>query len=317
MLSACGSDDGANLPDGVVARVGDADITQKQLDRLLEQAEAGQPSGFPEKGTGEYLDFQRQGLQQLVQQRIIEFEARTCGKPCTVSNAEVQEQLDTLKREQSENDDAKFAKFLSDRKFTLAEARRVVRISLAQGKVEDNVTRGVRFTAADARKYYNENRAEFRQPEGRKASHILVATEAEANDIRAQATPATFADLARRFSTDEGSKPRGGDLGSIQKGQLVPEFEKVAFELKEGQISDPVKTQFGWHIIHITEVTPARTIPFAEARSGIISSQLAAKRQEELQKWGETTIKGWEDRTVYASDELKPATTTEGAATAP
>lgn len=317
-LSACGSDDGANLPDGVVARVGDSDITQTQLDRLLEQAEAGQQgTAFPKKGTPEYTDYERQGLQQLISQRIIEFEAKKCGKPCVVPNADVEKQLDTLKEQQSGGDDKKFATFLKDRKFTLAEARRVVRITLAQTKVENNVTRGIRFTPADAKKYYDSNRTEFRRQEERTASHILVATEAEATALRAEATPANFAALARANSTDTGTKTNGGDLGLIQKGQLVPEFEKVAFALKQGQISEPVKTQFGWHLIFVTKVTPARTIPFAEARADIIKQQLAAKRQAELQKWGETTLKSWEDRTVYANDDLKPQTSTEGSTTAP
>lgn len=316
-LAACGSDDGSNLPDGVVARVGDADITQAQLDRLLAQAEAGTTDGsFPEKGTDGYRDYERQGLQQLIQQKIIEFEARKCGKPCVVPNADVNEQLDALKEQQNLTTDKAFTDFLAERKFTLAEARRVVRIQLQQTKVENNVTRGVRFTAADARTYYTSNRAEFRRQAERTASHILVADEAKARSLRAEATPANFAELAKENSTDPGTKDNGGDLGVIQKGQLVPEFEKVAFSLKQGEISDPVKTQFGWHLIYISKITPARTIPFNEARAGIIQQQLASKRQSELSTWGETTLKEWEERTVYADDDLKPQTTT-GATTTP
>lgn len=317
-LAACGSDDGANLPDGVVARVGDANISQADLDRLLAQAEAGsQGQSFPKKGTAQYTDYERQGLQQLIQQKIIEAEARKCGKPCVVPDSEVTKQLDALKTQQKIKTDKAFAKFLSDRKFTLAEARKVVRIQLAQTKVENNVTRGVRFTEADAKKYYDTNRAEFRKQEERTASHILVATEAEAQAIRAEATPANFADLAKKNSTDPGTKANGGDLGVIQKGQLVPEFEKVAFQLKQGEISEPVKTQFGWHLIYISKITPARTIPFAEAKAGIIQQQLAAKRQSELSTWGEKTLKEWESKTVYANADLKPQTNTGTTSTAP
>lgn len=316
-LAACGGDDGADLPDGVVARVGDADISQAQLDRLLAQAEAGsQGQSFPKKGTPEYTDYERQGLQQLIQQKIIEFEARKCGKPCVVPAADVTKQLDALKTQQKITTDKAFTKFLTDRKFTLDEARRVVRIQLAQGKVENNVTRGVRFTEADAKKYYDTNRAEFRKQEERTASHILVASESEAVALRAEATPANFADLAKKNSTDPGTKDNGGDLGVIQKGQLVPEFEKVAFALKQGEISEPVKTQFGWHLIFISKTTPARTIPFAEAKADIIKNQLSAKRQSELSTWGEKTLKEWEEKTVYANDDLKPQTTSTGATTA-
>jgi len=317
-LAACGGDDGADLPAGVVARVGDAEITQAQLDRLLAQAKAGSTgTSFPEKGTNEYTDYERQGLQQLVQQKIIEFEARKCGKPCVVADSEVTKQLDALKTQQNITTDKAFTKFLSDRKFTLAEARKVVRIQLAQTKVENNVTRGVRFTAADAKKYYDTNRAEFRKQEERTASHILVATEAKATALRAEATPANFAELAKQNSTDTGTKAAGGNLGVIQKGQLVPEFEKVAFKLKQGQISDPVKTQFGWHLIYISKITAARTVPFSEARANIITTQLSSKRQAELSTWGEKTLGDWEKRTVYANDDLKPQTTTGTTTTAP
>ena len=317
-LTACGGDS-VDLPSGVVARVGDANITQVQLDRLLVQAEAGQGSGvsFPKKGTAEYTDLERQGLAQLVQQRIIEFEARKCGKACDVSNKEVATALDSVKQSEAAGDDKKFQQFLKDRKFTIEEARRQVRINLEQGKLESNVTRGVRFTAADAKKYYNDNRTQFHVAAGRTASHILVATKAEADRIALEATPQNFADLAKQYSTDTGTKDNGGNLGPLQKGTLVPEFEKVAYALKKGEISAPVKTQFGWHIIYVSNVTPARTIPFAEAKTGIIQQQLQTKRNEKLTEWGQKTLADWEKETVYANSDLAPQTDTTGATTAP
>ncbi len=178
----------------------------------------------------------------------------------------------------------------------------------------NHVTRGIRFTAADAKKYYEDNPAQFKVAAGRTASHILVPTKAEADKIRAEVTDENFAELAKKYSTDTGSKEQGGSLGQIQKGQLVPEFEKVAFGLKSGEISEPVKTQFGWHIITVT-TTPARTTPFSEAESQIISSQLAAKRQAAFSEWSDKALKSWEKRTVYANDDLKPPATTAAAAT--
>ncbi len=123
-----------------------------------------------------------------------------------------------------------------------------------------------------------------------------MATKAEADRIRAEVTPENFAALAKKYSTDTGSAPQGGSLGQIQKGQLVPAFEKVAFALKSGEISQPVKTQFGWHIITVT-TTPARTTPFAEAKAQIISSQLAAKRQAVYGAWSAKAFESWTKRT--------------------
>ncbi len=177
-----------------------------------------------------------------------------------------------------------------------------------------------RFTDADAKAYYDEHPDEFKVAAGRTASHILVPTEAEAERIRAEVTPENFAQLAEENSTDTGSAKQGGDLGPVQKGTFVPEFEKAALALKDGEISQPVKTQFGWHIIMV-DTTPARTTAFADAKEQIISTQLAQKRQAEFTKWSEGVLKDWEGRTVYASADLKPAEQpeqpAEGVTTAP
>ena len=212
-----------------------------------------------------------------------------------------------------------FNDFLQDRGITQADARDIVKNGLQQQKLFNHVTRGVRFTEADAKAYYDEHPDEFKVAAGRTASHILVATEAEADRIRAEVTPENFAELARENSTDTASAKQGGSLGQIQKGQLVPEFEKVAFSLKDGEISQPVKTQFGWHIITV-DVTPARTTSLAEANDQIVQTQLSQKRQAEFTTWSEGVLKDWEERTVYADADLKPPATTQaapGATTAP
>ncbi len=92
-----------------------------------------------------------------------------------------------------------------------------------------------------------------------KLSHILVPTEKEAQEIEAdlKKDPKKFASLAKKHSKDEGTKAKGGELGYVGKGQLVPEFEKAAEALKAGEISAPVQTQFGWHIIKLQDKRPA------------------------------------------------------------
>jgi foldase protein PrsA len=315
-VSACGSDS-ANLPDGVVAQVGDQQITQAQLDRLLEQSKAALQQGqtFPEEGTEDFKTLQRQAVQQLVSLEVISAEARKCGAPCRVSDAAVQKQLDLITQQRFGGDEKKLDEFLKQQQITMAEARQQVRAGLQQEKLQQRETRGVRFTAADARTYYDQNRAQFRQAASREISHILVKSKAEADRIAAEATPENFAELAKRYSTDTGSKAKGGALGVSQKGSFVPEFEKVAFSLPAGTISKPVKTQFGWHIIHVTGVSPARTTPFSEARANIISSQLSAKRDSVWQAWVDETLKEYQERTEYASEDLAPQTNTAAATT--
>jgi len=314
VVAGCG-DDGSNLPDGVVARVGDANITEVELAKTIEQSRAeaeAQGASLPEEGAEGYEDVRRQAVQSLVQQKVVEFEARDCGQPCKVTPKEITEELDRIKETNFNGSQKEFDTFLKDRSISKADAREIVRNQLEQQALFNRYTRGVRFTAADAKKYYEENPTQFTVPAGRTARHILVATEAEAKAIRAEVTRDNFAELAKENSTDTGSAQQGGDLGQIQKGQLVPEFEKVAFSLKDGEISQPVKTQFGWHVITV-DITPKRTTSFADARSQIVSSQLAQKRQTTFQQWSDKVLGEWEDRTVYADGSLKPQTTTQAA----
>lgn len=307
-VAGCGSDS-ADLPEGAVARVGDTPITQQKLDRQVEQtiaSFASQGQSAPAEDSEEYTQLVRQAMQSLVQQQIISAEAAECGEPCKVTPNQITAELKSIISSEFNDSQKEFNEFLKARSMTRADAREIVSNSLKQQRLYDNATRGVRFSAADARKYYNENKAQFHTPAGRRVSHILVANKAEADALRARLTPANFAALAKSESTDTGSATGGGDLGVMQKGQFVPEFEKAAFALKDGEISQPVESQFGWHIITV-DLVPASTTPFGRARAGIVQSQLEAKRQEAYNSWAEKAIKEWEDRTVYANDDLKPA----------
>ena len=320
VLSGCGSDS-ASLPTGVAARVGDTPITDKKLEATIAQSRAQakqQNQTLPAAGEEGYDQVRQQALQQLIQQEVVGTEARKCGKPCAVSASDIDTELVRIRDTNFKGSQKEFDAFLKKSAITKAGARDIVENQLQQQKLLDFVTRGVTFTEAEAKAYYDDNQAQFTVPAGRSVRHILVATKAEADAVRAEATLANFGELAKAKSTDKGSGAQGGDLGQMQKGQFVPEFEKVAFALKDGEISDPVKSQFGWHIITV-ELTAEKKTPYAEARAGILSSQLSAKRQAEWTSWGEKTLKDAEARTVYADDSLKPPATTAptAATTAP
>jgi foldase protein PrsA len=306
-LSACG-DDSSKLPDGVVAQVGDAEISRASLDETLAQNQASaEASGqsFPQAGTSEYTQAEQQALEGLVLEQVVGFEARKCGPPCAVTDKDVTTALNEIIDTNFGGSQEQFDDFLEQQDLTRPEARELVKFQEQQEQLFNQVTRGVRFTRAQAREYYDANPDQFKVPAGREASHILVATKAEADEIRAQVTGDNFAELARENSTDEGSAEQGGSLGQIQRGQLVPEFEEVAFSLEDGEISQPVKTQFGWHIITV-DLTPASTTTFAEAVDGILSSQLDQERQEAWTEWRDGVLEEWGDRTVYANSDLEP-----------
>jgi peptidyl-prolyl cis-trans isomerase D len=142
--------------------------------------------------------------------------------------------------------------------------------------------------SADIERAYNSNIEQYSTPEQVRASHVLLKTEgkddatvkAAAEDVLKQAKAgADFAALAKKYSEDEGSAKNGGDLDYFGKGKMVPEFDQVAFTLEPGQISDLVKTQYGYHVIKVVDKKPATTRPLAEVRQQL-NDQLAYERAQ-------------------------------------
>ena len=157
----------------------------------------------------------------------------------------------------------------------------------------------VKITEDDAKKFYDEHTKEyFTEPAKIHASHILVSDDATSNDIitKIQAdlkNGVSFDELAKKYSIEPGAASTGGDLGEFPRGVMVPEFEKTAFALKNsGDISEPVKTKFGWHIIKLHEIIPEKVVPYNDELKGQIiqelqnmkSAELLKKHSEELEK---------------------------------
>jgi parvulin-like peptidyl-prolyl isomerase len=151
-------------------------------------------------------------------------------------------------------------------------------------------------TDDDAKKFYDANTEEFKNPEQVKASHILFmvnkddseevvkAKEAAAKKAAARAKKGEdFTKLAKELSEEPGAKEAGGDLGFFSKDRMVPEFAEVAFSEKPGEISAPVRTQFGWHIIKVTDKKPAGTVPFEEVKDQIAAYLKSTKQREAIQ----------------------------------
>ena len=167
----------------------------------------------------------------------------------------------------------------------------------------DKVRERVEVPPADIQAFYDQNKPQY-STEGRvRASHILLKTEgkdeaavrARAEDLLKQARGgADFAALAKANSEDEGSAVNGGDLNYFGRGQMVPEFEQAAFSLKSGEISELVKTTFGFHIIKVIDSQPETTRPLAEVTPEIVDQlkwQKAQQQAEQDAKAMEATIK--------------------------
>lgn len=157
---------------------------------------------------------------------------------------------------------------------------------------------GIAATDADVKKFYNDNKKRFEEPDQVQASHILFkvektatpdqaeAAKKKADDVykQAKAKDADFAELAKQHSEGP-SGPRGGELGFFTKDKMVPPFADAAWKLKKGAVSKPVKTQFGWHIIKVTDKKKARTVPFNEVSEKIKDQLEQGKMKEVVQKY--------------------------------
>lgn len=151
----------------------------------------------------------------------------------------------------------------------------------------------MQISPQDIQRSYDDNQQQYSSPEQVRASHILLKTDGkdeaavrkQAEDLLKKARAGgDFAQLATQFSEDEASKAKGGDLDYFGKGQMVPEFDKVAFSLPPGQISDLVKTQFGFHIIKVIDKKAATTKPLAEVRTQIEDQLKWDRAQTEAQR---------------------------------
>jgi peptidyl-prolyl cis-trans isomerase D len=180
----------------------------------------------------------------------------------------------------------------------------------------DAVKKGMQISEADLKAFYDQNAAQLSGKEERRASHVLVtapkdapAKERDVARAKAQqllqtvkAAPATFSDVAKKNSQDPGSAAKGGDLDFFARGAMVKPFEDAAFSMKKGEISGIVESDFGFHIILLTEIKAPKTRSFDELRAGIEADLKAQQAQRKYAEVAEVFT-----NTVYEqSDSLKP-----------
>lgn len=194
--------------------------------------------------------------------------------------------------------DAEVAKHFEDNKesFRIPEKRKVRYLTIDQEAMRQRVT----VTGQQIERSYNENIQQYSTPEQARASHILLKTEGkddaavkkQAEDLLAQIKAgASMEDLAKKHSQDEASAAKGGDLDFFNKGQMVPEFDKAAFELPIGQVSGLVKTSYGYHIIKVTDRKPASQRTLADVRAQIEDQLKWEQAQAQAQKLADDVAK--------------------------
>ena len=203
-------------------------------------------------------------------------------------------------------------KFYEDNKaqFEIAEQVKAEYVLLSL----DAILSQIAVSNEEAKAWYDSHKDKYQQPEERRASHILITAKTDGEKAAAKAkaeevlkevrkAPGKFAELAKQYSQDPGSAKSGGDLGYFGRGMMVKAFEDTVFKQKEGDISDVLESEFGFHIIKLTGVKPVKVRPYEEVRAEIEGD---LKRQAAMRKFAESA-EAFNNIVYEQSDSLQPA----------
>ncbi len=309
LAAGCGGDD--DIPSDAVAVVDGTVITKVSLDELLGRAKASyktQKRPFPKAGTPEYQSLQTQAVAYLVQREEYAKEAEKL--EIKITDAQVEKRIAEVAKEYFGGDDVKLKAQLKEQGYTDAAFREDILSQLVSENIFEKVANDAKVTDADVQKFYTENKAQYTVAESRDVRHILVKTKASADDVVAQlGAGGDFGELAKKLSQDPGSKDAGGKL-TVRRGETVPAFDKAAFELGVNELSAPIKTEFGYHVLEpLTEVTPAKTTPLADVAKQIRSQLVEQKKQTAIEAWSKQLAEDYKDKVTYGTGYAPPDTT--------
>lgn len=303
-LVGCGtSSDTGDVPADSVAVVGDKTIPKSEFDDLVKYAKRSyeaQKREFPKVGTQEYAQIRDQAVRFLVQRA--QFEIKADELDIDVSDKAVDKRIDEYKKERHKGSDKKFQEELKQQGLSEEQARDIIRANLIQEAIYNKVTSDVKVEEKELRTYYDKNKAQYATPETRLVRHVLVKDKKTADTLYAQLKDkgANWGTIAKKYSQDPGSKNQGGRY-TATKGQVVPEFEKAVFtDLDTNEVSQPVKTQYGFHIIQALEpIKKGSTTPFKQVKEAIRQQLIQDKKNKEMEKWVADMRKELEDETAY------------------
>ena len=217
-------------------------ITQSDVDSALMNATQGRFNQVPPE---KQIEFRRQVLEQLVAKELIYGDAKKTG---ILNSKDFKDEYQKVQE----------------------KVKKEIAVQIWQKQELDKV----KVSEKESKKYYDDNRGEFKEPDSVHARHILVKTKEEADSLlkdlklKGNALKEKFIALAQEKSVGP-SGPKGGDLGYFAQGQMVPEFNDKVFSMKVGTVSDPVKTQFGYHLIYLEDKKAAKNLSFDEVKSFI------------------------------------------------
>ena len=233
-------------------------ITQKDVDTELMNATQGRFNQVPVEKQAE---FRKQVLEQLMIKELVYGDAKKTG---------------VLKSKD----------FKKEFKKVQARVKKELAIQVWQKRMMDSI----HISNKELKNYYDKNKEEFNQKESVHARHILVKTLSEAKSIESElkglhgdSLKSKFIELAKSKSTGP-SGPKGGDLGYFVRKSMVPAFDEKVFKMKVGSVSEPVKTEFGYHVIYLEDKKPQQLLSFTEVKSFIEQRLKLEKFQAKMQK---------------------------------
>jgi foldase protein PrsA len=311
LLTACGG--GQSVPPGAVAVVNGTEISRSDLDTWVSQAKKSyqaQKQVFPKVGTSEYQSIQSEYVAFLVQNAEFEQAAQDLG--ITITEKDIDKGVEDSIKTKFGGSRQKFEKALKDQNFPESMYRQIIRVSVLGQKIYDAITKDVKVPEKDILAYYQQN---YQAP-SREIRHIVISkknadgqvdypkSKALADQIYRQLkSGADFAALAKKYSADTSSAAVGGKYTAVQ-GRDVPEFDAAAFSLKTGEISKPVKTTYGYHVIQALKDV-VRT-PLSKVEAGIRASLLQQKKQQVSAQWAQDLAKKYKSKISYATGFAPP-----------
>lgn len=278
------------LPE-VVATVNGTDISRAQLQDIFNAAVQSSGMKVADLSNAQQLGGYTQLLNDLIDRQLL----LSAASKEEVSDEDVEAEIKKFKSQFP--DEAIFEAQMKQAGMSNEKLQNDVREELKIRRWMESQIKTPEISEADAKSFYESNLKEFEQPETVKASHILFMVDADAPaDVVKQKEEAAkkaaarakngedFTALAKELSEEPGASESGGDLGFFPKDRMVPEFANAAFAQNLNDIGEPVKTQFGWHVIKVTDKKAAGTVPFDEVDDQITAYLKTTRQREAVQK---------------------------------
>lgn len=251
----------ATAKTGYVAKVGDTKITQQQLNNVLNK------------------QYGSAALETLIQDQVITLEAEK--QKVTASDAEVDAQYKKVETQYGGADALESA--LESNNMSKSDFKANLKTYVLASKM---IEKDLDTSDETLKAYLKENQSTFDTAAQVKASHILVEKKATATKIKKELDAGgDFAKLAKKYSTDTATKSKGGDLGYFTKSEMVEEFATQAFSMKKGDISDPIKTDYGYHIIKVTGKVDAKTAKYEDVKDKVKEAYIEAQISAQYSSW--------------------------------